>query len=214
MRQKGKIWKDATGKEVDTWAINPVLKLEERYAHKVANKALMVEKYLKELNEIIAEAYTEIAMAKAKDAEIKGNKYNAKSMGISSFDETIEVKITKPASMYFDNTYTDIVLEKFNEYFNSLNTDSETGKFIRQLVQDLIKTTGGRLDSTKVWQLRRYRTQLAKNKKIKNAHLFIDAVDTFDKAVRKKQGNTGVHVYVAKNVGEKKRKLALKIQDV
>ncbi len=214
MKQKGKIWKDANGKEIETYAINPVLKIEERYAHKIANKAKMAEKYLKELDEIVAEAHANIFEAKVKDAEIKNNKKPADGMTIRSFDETIEVKITKPNSMYFDNDYTNIVKEKFEAYFESLNSSNETGMFLKDLVSDLLMTSGGRLDNSKVLKLRKYRERLAKNKKIKNAELFVDAVDTFDKAIRTKKGNTGIYVYLADKVGGKKRKVATKIQDV
>ncbi len=214
MKQKGKIWKDATGSEVATYAINPVLKLEERYAHKIANKALMAEKYLKELDELITEAHGVIYEAKVKDAEIKNNKKPADGMTIHSFDETVEVKITKPNSMYFDNDYTNIVKEKFDAYFGSLNSTNETGIFLKDLVSDLLMTSGGRLDNSKVLKLRKYRERLAKNKKIKNAALFVDAVDTFDKAIRTKKGNTGIYVYVADEVGGKRRKVATKYQDV
>ncbi len=214
MKQKGKIWTDASGTEIATYAINPVLKIEEAYAHKIAAKALMVEKYLKQLDEIVTEAHVNIYEAKVKDADIKGNKKPSDGMTINSFDETVEVKITKPNSMYFDNDFTNIVKDKFSAYFESLNSTNETGMFLKELVSDLLMTSGGRLDNSKVLKLRKYRDRLSKSKKVKNASLFVDAVDTFDKAIRTKKGNRGVYVSVAEKVGDKKRRIALKLTDV
>ncbi len=214
MKQKGKIWADATGRDVATYAINPVLRIEEKHSHRIASAALRVEKALKNLNDVMLEGYTEVYEAKVKDAEIKNNKKPTQGMTINSFDETIEIKITKPNSMYFDNDYTEMVKNKFDEYFASLNAANDTAVFLKEIVGDLLMTSGGRLDSSKVLKLRKYRERIAKNKKIKNAKLFIAAVDLFDKAIRTKKGNTGIYVSVAENVGDKRRKVALKIQDI
>ena len=74
MRQKGKEWITEFGKTVPTYAINPVLKLEEKHAQRVINKALQAEKKLEETVEAVINAYNEIYDAKIKDANMKGNK--------------------------------------------------------------------------------------------------------------------------------------------
>ena len=215
MKQKGTIWTDGKGREMPTYAITPVLKAEEKYAHRVAKAALAVEKAQQKLVEISTEAHLKVYEAKVKEAEMKGNKTPYDGMTINSFDNTIEVKITKPESMYFDNDFTNMVKTKFDEYFNSLNAGNETAVFLKDLVKDLLFTSGGRLDNSKVLKLRKYRDQMAGSAKLRvKGKAFIEAVDLFDKAIKTKPGNTGIYVSIAKEPGDKKRRVALKYQDV
>jgi hypothetical protein len=215
MRQKGSTWVDGKGNEIPVYAINPVLKVEETHVQKIARVALRIEKSLQELDELTKNAHTEVYEAKLKNAEMKNNKIPSEGMTITSFDNTIEVKITKPDTMYFDNTYTDLVKQKFEEYFNSLNAGNETAVFFKDLVQDLMFTSGGRLDSSKVLKLRKYRDQIAGSAKLRvKGQLFIEAVDLFDKAIKNKPGNTGLYVSVSEKAGEKKRRVALKYTDI
>jgi hypothetical protein len=215
MKQQGKTWKDAKGREVPTYAINPVLKEEEKQSQKLARIGLKVEKALIELVEASSEAHLKVYAAKVQVAELKGNKKPSDGMTMNSFDHTIEVKITKPETMYFDNDYTQMVKSKFDEYFDSLNAGNETAVFLRDLVKDLLFTSGGRLDNSKVLKLRSYRDQLASSKNLKGkSKAFIEAVDLFDKAIKTKPGNTGIYISVADSPGGKKRRVALKFQDV
>lgn len=214
MKQKGTMWVDAKGNQIPTYAINPVLKVEEKHSQKIARVALRIEKGLAELTELMNDAHAEVYDAKVKDAEMKNNKTPSDSMTINSFDNSIEVKITKPDVMYFDNTYTELVKQKFEEYFNSLNAGNEQALFFKDLVQDLLFTSGGRLDSSKVLKLRKYRDQIAGSAKLRvKGQLFIEAVDLFDKAIKNKPGNTGIYVSVADDSG-KLRRVALKHTDL
>lgn len=215
MKQKGTIWVNGKGDEIPTYAITPVLKVEEKHAHKISNVALKIEKYQQELLKLTTEAHLEVYDAKVKDAEMRKNKTPTEGMTIRSFDDTIEVKITKPDILFFDNTYTELVKQKFDEYFGSLNAVNETAIFFRDLVQDLLFTSGGKLDSSKVLKLRKYRDQISKSPKLKQRNaLFVEAVDLFDKAIKNRQGNTGIYVSVADAPGAKKRRIALKYTDI
>jgi len=135
-------------------------------------------------------------------------------MTISSFDNTIQVKVTKPDNLTFDSTYTNLVKEKFDEYFATFDQASPEMSFIRELVKDLLFSPGGKIDQGKVLRLRKYRDRF-KNSKTRNqkAILFIEAVDIFDKAVRTKPGNTGVYVDIEDENG-KLRRVALKYTDI
>lgn len=214
MKQKGTEWTDHKGKRIPTYAINPVAKTEERHSQKIAAAALRAEKHLARLVELARAAHKDVYKAKVKDAEIKGNKTPSEGMTISSFDGTIEVKVTKPESMHFDNTYTNLVKEKFNEYFEAVSGDNEELLFMKDLVNDLLYTSGGRIDNNKVLKLRKYRDRLSGNRKVSaKGKLFIQAVDLFDKAVKTKPGNTGIYVRVM-DENEKMRRVALKYTDI
>ena len=55
MKQTGKNWIDGKGKEVPTYAINPVLKGEEKWAQKIMDAALKAEQALKKVVELSRE---------------------------------------------------------------------------------------------------------------------------------------------------------------
>lgn len=212
-RQEGTVWKDHKGNEMPTYAINPVLKAEERHTQRIARAALRAEKAIREVVELTRVAYVEVYNAKILDAKIKDHKPPTDGMTMCSFDNTIEVKITKPDNMSFDTTYTSLVREKFDAYFNSFE-DSEAVQFLREIVTSLLYSPTGRIDMNKVLRLRKHRDRVQNSKKLsKNASLFIEAVDLFDKAIRTKPGLMGIYVTIKDEKGISRR-IPLKYTDI
>jgi len=216
MKQKGKTWIDGNGKEVPAKVISRVLKSEEKHSQKILLSAQKAEKYLKDVVEKVFEAYNEIYEEKVKLAKIKGNKTNFNGMTINSFDGSVEIKITKPDSLYFDSTFTDLVKDKFNEYFDAISkNDDETVAFLRALVNDLLFSKGGKLDQGQVNKLRKQRNALIENNKAGgNNRLFIEAVELFDKSIKSKKGNTGIYVSVRNPKTQRMERIALKYSDI
>ena len=215
MKQKGTIWMDHAGKEVPLKVISSVLKLEDRHTNKIAEAALAAEKALRKVVELTLLAHEEVYQAKIKDAQIKGReKSPTDGMTIMSFDGFVQVKVTKPENMTFDSTYASLVKEKFQEYFATFDEKSSEMTFIRDLINDLLFSSGGKIDQGKVLRLRKYRDKFKSSKtQNKKAALFIEAVDIFDKAIRTKPGNTGIYIDVKDETG-KLRRVALKYSDI
>ncbi len=74
MKQKGKIWIDENGRSHDAKIINPVLRMEEKYAQQLRTFALRAEKAIKAIDDKMKEAYEALYLAKMNDAKIKGHK--------------------------------------------------------------------------------------------------------------------------------------------
>lgn len=213
MKQKGTTWIDHKQKEVPTYAIRKVLKVEEKHAHRVADAALLAEKYLRKAVELAREAYSEVYEEKVRDAKIMNRKEPTDGMTISSFDNSVEIKITKPDNVYFDPTYASMVKEKFDEYFDSFE-DSESVALLRQMVNDLLYSPKGNIDMSKVLRLRKHRENIQHSRKLsKNATLFIEAVDLFDKAIRTKPGSMGIYIDIRDENGISRR-IPLKYTDI
>jgi len=213
MKQKGTKWVDADGNIA--LYVSPTKKMEERKSQQLLRLALAAERALQKFAEAAHQAYTDVIDLKIKEAAYKGYKKPSGGLTINSFDDTIEVKISKPNNIYFDNTYTEMVTEKFKRYFDSFGENNEHVVFLRRLVNDLLYTSGGRLDNSKVLILRKHRDTLTQSKKLsKSSELFIEAVDLFDKAINKKAGNTLFSIAYANKPHDKKRKVALKYTDV
>lgn len=215
MKQKGKIWIDADGREVPSKILNLSTKAEEKASQKIARLALLAEKALQNLVEAAAEEYEKLFDVKMQEAEIRKKTEPGKNMTITSYDHTIECKLTRPNVSYFDETFTEAVKEKFAEYFDSFKSDDDVVEFLRELVTELLFSSSRSLDMSKVFLLRRHRDQINSNKRLsKNKQAFIDAVDLFDKAIRRKPGNSGLFVSIADKPGDKKRRVNLKYTDV
>lgn len=213
MKQKGPVWKDHKGQECPTYAIRRVFRTEEKHAHKIADAALRAETALRKVVELTRAAYEEVYDEKCRDAKIMNRKDPTDGMSISSFDSSVEIKITKPDNVYFDTTYSGMVKEKFDEYFNSFE-DSESVALLRGIVNDLLYSPKGNVDMSKVLRLRKHRDQVQNSKKLSHkSELFIEAVDLFDKAIRTKPGAMGIYVDVKDSNGIKRR-IPLKYTDV
>lgn len=216
MKQKGKTWSDATGREIDTWAINPVLKIEEKHAQRVGTLALSAEKALKALNKAMDEAQEEVFRAKLKDAEIK--EYNRmptpESLTFSAYDKSISVDVKTTRRLTFDKTYVSLVKAKFEEFFQLFDgSEKDSGKFafLREMINSLMYKANGEIDQTSVNEIRAQKATAIRTK-IEGWELFVEAVDIFDKAIRIEPGNRLYYVEVEEN--GKKRRVALKYTDI
>jgi len=213
MKQKGKIWIDAKGMEVPTYAISPVLQLEEKHSHRIAEASLKAERFLKQTIKLMEAAYAEIYDAKLAEAKMKGNKGNYSAMTIRSFDEKIEVQVTKPSSLSFDKTTMGLIKDKITEYLDGLQAGTDMAVFFKNLLGDLLQKSGGDIDQTKLSKLRKHVAEIKDKPALAiKAQPLIDAVELFDKASRTKTGNTGLYVSV-EDKGEKRR-VALKYTDI
>lgn len=215
MRQKGTTWIDAEGNKIPKKHIKRVLKREEYHAQKILRQALLVEKELKKLASMAVDGYKDIYNEKMKTIVGEDDKVhtNFQSMTFTAFDESAEVKITKPKVFSFDNTYTEEIKKLFKEYFDSLSGESETAMFMKELVNGLLYTSGGNIDYSKVLLLRSQKAELMKSDRMaKKAEKFIEAVDLFDQAVKKKSGKTGLYI-TAKNADGKERRVSTKHSD-
>jgi len=213
MKQKGKLWIDAKGIEIPLYAISPVLQLEEKYSQKIAETALKAENYLKQTIKLMETAYSEIYEAKLAEAKMKGNKGNFAAMTIRSFDEQIEVQVTKPSSLSFDKTTMGLIKDKITLYLDGLQAGTDMAMFFKNLLGDLLQKSGGDIDQTKLSKLRKHVAEIKDKPELaKKAQPLIDAVELFDKASRTKTGNTGLYVSVTEK--EEKRRVALKYTDI
>ena len=217
MKQKGKVWTNADGRNLDTWAINPVLKVEEKHAQKVAALALRAEKALAELNQAIDNAQDEVFEAKMRDAQIKDYKRMPKpeSLTFSAFDKSVVVDIKTTKRLLFDKTMVGVIKTKFEEFFTEFDADDKGNNrvaFLRDMVNSLLYKSGGDLDQTSVNEIRSHNAT-AERMKFKGWEKFVEAVNLFDNAIRTEPGNRLFYVDVKEDNG-RMRRVALKYTDV
>ena len=214
-KQKGKIWTDASGRQMESAIINPVLRTEERHAQRVATLALRAEKALEQLNAAVDKAQDEVFEAKLKDAKIYERRLpTPASMTFTAFDKSVLVDIKTASRLIFDKTMVGIIKSKFEEFFAEFDAEdrgSARVAFLRELVNSLLYKSGGELDQTSVNEIRSHKNT-AERMRFKGWERFVEAVDLFDKAIRTEPGNR--HFYVDVKDGSKMRRVALKYTDV
>jgi len=216
MKQTGKLWIDSTGREVQKWAINPVLQVEEKHAQKIGELALKAEKALQLLNNAVDVAQKEVFEAKLKDAKIKEftRSITAESITFSAFDKTVNVDIKTTKKLVFDKSYVGMIKAKFEEFFSIFDRDEAQSKkyaFLREMINSLLYKGNGGLDQTSVNEIRSHKAT-AERIKFEGWELFVEAVDLFDRAIRTEPGNRLYYVDVDDN--GKTRRVALKNTDV
>lgn len=215
MKQTGKVWINGEGRKLDTWAINPVLKIEEKNAQRVAMFALRAEKALKALNEAVDKSQEEVFEAKMKDAQIKDYKRMPRpdSLTFSAFDKSVLVDIKTTRRLMFDKTMVGVIKMKFEEFFTVFDKDEKNSPrvaFLRELVNSLLYKSGGDLDQTSVNEIRSHKST-AERLKFQGWEMFVDAVNLFDKAIRTEPGNRLFYIDVKD--GNTMRRVALKYTD-
>ena len=216
MRQKGKLWTDGNGREMEACIINPVLKVEEKHAQKVAILALKAEKALTELNQAIDLAQDEVFDAKLKSAKIYERRLpRPESMTFTAYDKSILVDIKTTRRLLFDKTMVGVIKSKFEEFFSEFDSESKDGSrvaFLRELVNSLLYKNGGDLDQTSVNEIRSHKAT-AERMKFKGWEKFVEAVNLFDNAIRTEPGNRLFYVDVRQENGQMRR-VSLKYTDV
>jgi Protein of unknown function (DUF3164). len=216
MRQKGKVWTDSKGNSIETWAINPVFKVEDEHANRVVGLALKAEKALKLLNEAMDAAQTAVFEAKLKDAQIKEHERipRPESLTFSAYDKSVVINLKTTTRLTFDKTYVGMVKAKFEEFFkvfDSNEKDSKKFAFLRGMIDNLMYKNNGEIDQTSVNELRAQKAT-AERSKVEGWELFVEAVDLFDKAIRNEPGNRLYYIDVKE--GDKMRRVALKYTDI
>lgn len=216
MKQKGKQWIDANGNTMESWAVNPVLKVEEKHAQKVAELALKAEKALKDLNAAIDIAQTEVFESKLKDAQIRDSSRIPKpeSFSFGAFDKSVGVEIKTTQRLKFDKTYVTMVKTRFEEFFSKFDGEDRESKkftFLREMINSMMYKGNGEIDQTSVNELRAHKATAIRTK-IDGWEIFVDAVDLFDKAIRTEPGKRLFYVDVLE--GGKMRRVTLKNTDI
>lgn len=215
MKQKGRIWIDANGRELEACIINPALRAEEKHAQRVSALALKAEKALGELNEAIDLAQDEVFDAKLKEAKIYDKRLpKPESMTFSSYDKSVLVDIKTTRRLMFDKTMVGVIKSKFEDFFSEFDADGKDSSrvaFLRELVNSLLYKGSGDLDQTSVNEIRSHKAT-AERMKFKGWEKFVEAVNLFDNAIRTEPGNRLFYVDIKEN--GKMRRVALKYTDV
>lgn len=188
-----KTWYNESGTSVPFEYVRPYERLNERLLASLAKEALGINKKLAE--------FKDRAFAEAKkmyDAFIEANDGKAPGKGkggitLTNFDNTLKVEVQVQEQIQFDENFIGLAKDKLDELLqDGLNGASE---FIKPLVMDAFKTSGGKLDTKRVLALRRYADRITDPR-------YAKAMSFIDQAIRKPESKQYMRVWVKDDKGE------------
>ena len=144
-RQKGPLWTDENGMQVELKRISVLEKVREKHAGAIGVKALVVEKALKELRQMIEAAIGAIKLELEKeitaDLEIKGHTFY-------NFDRSVKIFRQVSPLIDFDEGKMQTAHAAFTEFVNKRMTDDQA--FLKDMILSAFKTTRGKFDTRKI----------------------------------------------------------------
>jgi hypothetical protein len=186
-------WRDESGAEVPIEYVSAVSRLKERSAATLVREAKMISQRLAKFKKLVDKLSSDIFTMAMRDYEVK-----AKGKGNFTwynFDRSIKVEVSISERIEFDGLAIQASKEKLDAFLSE-NLDSKT-EFLKQLVIDAFSTSGGKIDTKKVFQLMKYRS------KIKD-QLFQEAINILEAGITKPDSKTYFRIWERDKSGEYK----------
>jgi hypothetical protein len=187
------LWNDEAGNRIPYSRVKQSERLNERKLATIARQAIALNDRLKAFKlAVFAEAQE---MYEAFITENGGKKPGKGKGGITlyNFDRTIKAEVAVSEQINFDENFIKLAEDKLNELLNDGLSDAK--EFIKPLVMDAFKTSGGKLDTKRVLGLRRYADRITDTR-------YAEAMGFIDKAIRKPESKEYFRVWVKDEKGE------------
>ena len=188
-----KFWMDETGAQIPYSRTNESERFNEKASAAIAKTAMSLNADLiafkEKLNATCKKAYELYMEEKGSDKKSKGN------FNWFNFDRSIKIEVSVNDRIEFDDLGIIACKNKLDEFLGG-NVESKDDA-VKALIMDAFNNTKGKLDAKKVMNLLRYRS------KIKN-HLFQDALNLLESAIRKPDSKTYFRIWVKDETGQYK----------
>lgn len=186
-------WIDEAGNEIPYNRVKPFERLNERKLAGIARKAVELNNRLKAFKEAVfievEEMYTAFIAENGGKAPGKGKG----GITLFNFDRTIKAELKVSDTIQFDDNFITLAKDKLDDLLK--DGLSGAAEFVKPLVMDAFKTSGGKLDTKRVLGLRRYADRVSDPR-------YAEAMSFIDKAIRKPESKEYFRVWVKDNKGE------------
>lgn len=190
-----KIWQDEAGVSIPYDRVKPSERLNERKLATIARQAIALNERLRTFKE---DVFAEAAEMYAAFIAENGGKAPGKGKGgitLYNFDRTIKAEVAVSEQIQFDENFINLAKDKLDDLLKEGLTGA--AEFVKPLVMDAFKTSGGRLDTKRVLGLRRYADRITDVR-------YSEAMQLIDKAIRKPDSKEYFRVWVKDGSGEYK----------
>lgn len=188
---KDKEWTDETGRVVPLDYISPGNRLKERSAGTIFRKAKSINKQLAEFKQEVKELCDKVYQKMIE--EFKAKPDGKGNFTWFNFDRSIKVDVSVNPRIEFDDIAIEACKQKLDEFLSD-NIDSKQ-EFVKQMVKDAFSTSKGKLDSKKVMNLLKYRTQVKDT-------LFQEALDLIEQSVRNPSSRIYFRIWERNEAGD------------
>ncbi|MGB4776128.1 MAG: DUF3164 family protein [Daejeonella sp.] len=187
-----KMWKDEAGNSIPYARITEFERKAERLTFQKAKHAQKLHTELSEFKEDLKTEAQELydLFCKENGGPIGKGKGGATFF---NFDRSVKIEVSIQDRIEFDPNTIELAKDKLDEVLNDGLDGAK--EFIKPLVMDAFKTTGGSLDTKRVLGLRRYADRVSDVR-------YAEAMTLIDKAIRKPQSKEYFRIWVKDNTGE------------
>lgn len=193
-KQTGTSWVDENGVMVELKRVTNLEKQREAHAVKIAAKAVVIEKNLKELKELMNNAFSAMQVELSKEA---GTEVSIKGHTFYSFDGSLKIFREVSPEIEFDEGMMQAAYTIFQEYINTVLFAPEHA-MVRELILSAFKTIRGKFDNRKITTL----IQQKDNEAIKDNEQFQKAIQLVQSAKKIVSEKTYDRVFIKNNTGE------------
>jgi len=184
-------WIDETGRKVPMDYISPGNRLKERSAGKLYRKAKSLNKSLSEFKTEVQDICNKVYIKMIE--EFKAKPDGKGNFTWFNFDRSIKVDVTVNERIDFDDLTIKACKQKLYEFLDE-NIDTKQA-FVKEMVTDAFSTSHGKLDTKKVMNLLKYRTQI-------KAPLFQEALDLLEQSIRRPDSKMYFRIWERNGSGE------------
>lgn len=186
-------WTDEAGSEIPYNRVKPSERLNERKLASIARKAIDLNERLTAFKDDVFAEVDEMFRVFIGE---NGGKLPGKGKGgitLFNFDRSIKAELKVSEAIKFDDNFITLAKEKLDDLLK--DGLSGAAEFVKPLVMDAFKTSGGNLDTKRVLGLRRYADRVSDPR-------YAEAMTFIDKAIRKPESKEYFRVWVKNNKGE------------
>jgi hypothetical protein len=186
-------WVDEAGVAIPYNRVKPSERLNERKLATIARKAIALNDSLKAFKDDVFAEAREMYNAFLNE---NGGKAPGKGKGgitLYNFDKTIKAEVQVQEQIRFDENLIGLAKDRLDDLLN--DGLSEAKDFIKPLVMDAFKSSGGKLDTKRVLGLRKYADRITDPR-------YAQAMAFIDKSISRPDSKEYFRVWVKDETGE------------
>lgn len=190
-QKPAKMWQDEQGAEIPYARITPIERLKEKYAFQLAKKASGINSDLINFKDSVKlmceEIFNTVMTEKERTKVTKGN------FTWYSFDGGIKIEVSINELIEFDS----LLIEKAKQLLLELVSEGIDDKkaFLKELVLSAFQTSKGKLDTKKVFGLKKHTARISDKR-------YHEAMDLIDLAIRRPSSKTYFRIWIKDENGK------------
>lgn len=187
------VWVNETEQHIPYNRTTDFERKAERITAKLAKEAMRLNSSLKAFKTEVKQQAQSLYETFCLENKVTGKGKGKGGATFYNFDRSIKIEVTVNEQISFDENTIELAKNKLDEMLNDGLAAAKD--FIKPLVMDAFKTSGGKLDTKRVLGLRRYADRVTDPR-------YAEAMKLIDKAIRNPKSKEYFRVWVKDDAGQ------------